>query len=352
MRRLAPVDGFAHLAALVERLPRTQVVVAGDFVVDEYVYGETDRISREAPVLIVRYEHTDRKPGGAGNAACNLAALGVTVRAVGAVGRDRLGRALLDLLVAAGIDVAGLERVRGLETESKTRILAGGRSTRRQQLLRIDRGRTTPLPASAVAQVVRNLRAASARADAILVSDYGSGTLGPGAIDALRASRRRGVPVCVDSRYGLAGYAGVTMVKPNEPELEDATGMSVTASGALDRAGRALLRRLGCEQVLVTCGRNGMSLFRTDAPPLHVAAHGDQEAVDVAGAGDTVGAVYTAVIAAGGDPGAAMRIANVAGALVVRKPGTATVSRRELLSELRARPDVAAPAPLAPGKGR
>ncbi len=350
MRRFAAVNGAGALAEVVERLRGAHVVVAGDFMADEYVYGETERVSREAPVLIVRYERTELKAGGAGNAAQNLAALGVRVRAVGVVGRDRLGDALLDLLAASGVDVSGIERVRGFETESKTRILAGGRSTRRQQLLRVDRAHAGGIPAVAAARVARSIGEAARGADAILASDYGSGTLSAGALEALRRLKHGGTPVCVDSRYRVADYAGVSMVKPNEPELEEATGIALTGPAALERAAGLLLRRLRCDEVLVTRGRNGMSLFRRGQPAVHVAAHGDQEAVDVTGAGDTVGAAYTAAIAASADPEAAMHLANVAGALVVRKPGPATVTRDELLVELRA--TGAAPAAVATPRKR
>ncbi len=172
------------------------------------------------------------------------------------------------------------------------------------------------------------------RAGAVLASDYGSDALGPAAIEGLRRVRRAGVPVCVDSRYRLGAFTGLTMVKPNEPELEAAAGFSIKAPGALERAARLLLRRLGSEQLLVTRGRNGMSLFQAGARPLHLPAHGSAEAVDVTGAGDAVAASYCASLAAGATPEQAARIANVAGALVVQKPGTATVGQDELLGEL------------------
>ena len=333
MRR--PRDpGLPSLAELVASFPRAEVVVAGDFVADEYVYGETDRISREAPVLIVRYESSELKAGCAGNAARNLAALGVKVRAVGVVGDDALGTALLDELEAGGIDVGGIERVRGRQTEAKTRILAGGRSSRRQQMIRLDRAPTGPLPETVQRRLARTIERASRQASAVLASDYGSGTLGPEAIDALRRVRRGGVPVCADSRYGLRGFTGLTMVKPNEVELEAASGISLQRPGGFERAARTLQRRLDCEVLLVTRGRNGMSVFRRGAQPVHLPAHGSQDAVDVTGAGDTVGATFAAGLAAGGDPVEAARLANVAGALVVRKPGTATVTREELAAEL------------------
>lgn len=333
MRRLREPE-LPALASLLAAFSRAEVVVIGDFVADEYVYGETDRVSREAPVLIVRYESSELKPGGAGNAAQNLAALGVKVRAIGAVGDDALGTALLDEMEEGGIDVSAIERVRGRATEAKTRILAGGRSTRRQQMIRLDRAPSGPLPPAVERRIVRSVERLGRRARAVLASDYGSGALGPAAIEALRRVKRGGVAVCVDSRYNLRAYGGVTMLKPNEVELEAASGVSLSTPGGLERAARVLLRRVDCDVLLVTRGRNGMSLFRRGAPPVHVAAHGSQDAVDVTGAGDTVAATFSAGLAAGGDPVAAARLANVAGALVVQKPGTATVTREELAAEL------------------
>jgi len=334
MRRPAAENGIAHLAGLLDRFAAAEVVVVGDFMADEWVYGETERISREAPVLIVRYERSELKPGGAGNAAQNLAALGVTVRAVGVVGDDALGAKLLDTLAAARVDVAGIVRVRGRATEAKTRILAGGRSTRRQQMLRVDRAPEAILSPTADARVARELSRAARGARAVLASDYGSGSIGAPSLEVLRALARAGLPVCVDSRYRLAHYTGLTMVKPNEVELETASGIRVDSLAALERAARAVLRKVGCSELLVTRGRHGMSLFRKGHPPVHIPPHGAQEAVDVTGAGDTVGAAYTAAIAAGADAESAARLANVAGALKVQKAGTATVSRSELLAEM------------------
>lgn len=325
---------LAAVAALLPAFDGAEVVVVGDFVADEYVYGETERISREAPVLIVRYEASELKAGGAGNAAQNLAALGVTVRAVGVVGDDALGVALRDELEGGGVDVSGLLPVKGRATEAKTRILAGGRSTRRQQMLRLDRTPAGPLPPAVERRLLAELRRAGRRAGAVLASDYGSGTVGAPAIEVLRRLKQGGVPVCVDSRYALRQFTGLTMVKPNEVELEAATGVSLAQPRGLERAARALLRRVSCDVLLVTRGRHGMSLFRPGLPPAHLPAHGSQDAVDVTGAGDTVAAAFAAGLAAGGDALAAARLANVAGALQVQKPGTATVSRAELHAAL------------------
>jgi rfaE bifunctional protein kinase chain/domain len=153
-------------------------------------------------------------------------------------------------------------------------------------------------------------------------------------MEALAKLHRARIPVCVDSRYALTEFRGLTMAKPNEVELESATGLSLARPGGLERAARALLRKVACEILLVTRGRNGLSVFRPGVPPVHLPAHGSQDAVDVTGAGDTVAAAFTAGLAAGGDALAAARLANVAGALQVQKPGTATVSRAELAAAL------------------
>lgn len=324
----------SSLAGLLPAFRRASVVVVGDFVADEYVYGETERVSREAPVLVVRYESAELKAGCAGNAALNLAALGVKVRALGVIGDDALGAALVEVLERGGVDASGLIQIRGRPTETKTRVLAGGRSTRRQQMLRLDRAPAEPLPARVESRLVRELERSGARAQAVLASDYGSGTVGAAVKDALRRLRRKGLPVCADSRYALRSFGGLTMVKPNEVELEAASGASVAGPGGLERAARSLLRRLGGDMLLVTRGRNGMSLFRAGLPPVHIAAHGSLDAVDVTGAGDTVAAAFSAGLAAGGDPVDAARLANVAGALVVQKAGTAVVTREELAAEL------------------
>jgi D-glycero-beta-D-manno-heptose-7-phosphate kinase len=230
--------------------------------------------------------------------------------------------------------VAGIERVPGRPTEAKTRILAGGRSTRRQQMIRLDRSPRDPLPETVQRRVVRTLGRLGRRASAVLASDYGSGAVGIPAIEALRRLKKAGVPICVDSRYNLRAFGGVTMVKPNEVELEAASGVSLSTPGGLERAARALQKRIDCEVLLVTRGRNGMSVFRRGTAPVHLPAHGSQDAMDVTGAGDTVAATFSAGLAAGGDAVSAARLANVAGALVVRKPGTATVTREELAAEL------------------
>ncbi len=323
----------SELRALLPRLAGRTVAVVGDVVVDEYVHGQTDRISREAPVLIVRHEATTRTLGGAGNAAANVASLGGRAVALGVVGDDEAGRAIGELCDRAGVEPR-LVRLRGEPTETKTRILAGGINTTRQQMLRLDRSRNGPLLAEAEAKLVAGLRRLAKAADAVLVSDYGSGVLGPAVIAELVALARGGCTVCVDSRYNLRAFRGVRVAKPNEPELAAATGLPVGSAAHAVRAGKALRRALGCDAVLVTRGRSGMALVEKGRSPALIPVHGEQEAVDVTGAGDTVIAGLALALAAGAGLEEAARLANVAGGIVVRKPGTATVSLGELDQEL------------------
>jgi rfaE bifunctional protein kinase chain/domain len=344
-----------ELAHLLARFPRARIAAIGDLVADEFVYGETDRISREAPVLIVRYESAELKPGAGANAIMNLCALGARVQAFGLLGDDEVGRRLRGLLLDAGADDGGIFDVEG-PTSTKTRVLAGGRNTRRQQMLRIDREGPRPPSAPLAQKLIKALARAAAECDAIMVNDYGLGLFTPQIVEALRSLAAQGRTICVDARYGIARYRGVTLAKPNEPELEQAVGRSLGGDPlALEEAGRELLKTMRAQALLVTRGRNGMALLRPGGPTALIPVHGSAEAVDVTGAGDTVMAATTVAIAAGGDPVQAMRIANVAGALKVQKSGTVPVPAEELRLEL-GRSEVAQPTltvqPRAASRGR
>jgi rfaE bifunctional protein kinase chain/domain len=313
---------------------RRRVLMVGDLVADHYIYGQTDRVSREAPVLIVRHEASEVKLGGGANVAANVRALTGQVTAVGVLGADEMGRALRRLFEAAGIRLS-VASARGLETETKTRILAGGMNTTRQQMLRLDRGQRGPLPPRVRRTLARLIEEAARDADAVVVSDYGAGVVGDEVREVLRKLAGEGLPVCVDSRYALASFSGVTVCKPNEPELEVLTGRPLRTEADLVEAGHAAVKRLGCRALLVTRGRHGMALFEAGGGVDLIPVYGAKEAVDVTGAGDTVIATLSLALAAGATLGEAARLANVAGALVVQKQGTATVSREELLGELR-----------------
>jgi rfaE bifunctional protein kinase chain/domain len=326
-----------ELEALLARFSGATVAVLGDLVADEYVLGETDRVSREAPVLIVRYERSELKPGCAANAIANLCALGARVRPVGLVGDDAVGERLVRLLAQAGADVSGILVAEGRPTASKMRILAGGKNTRRQQIVRLDRDGPAAPAGALLGRLKAALAAASSGADALLVSDYGLGLLEPLRPAVLRLGRS--LPLCVDARYDLRAYRGAALLKPNEIELEQAAGRPLGGDLLLlERAGRALCSAQRAGALLVTRGRNGMALLQPGEPTALLPAHGDHEAVDVTGAGDTVMATTTLGLACGAGALLAARLANVAGALVVQKPGTATVGAAELHEELRRGP--------------
>ena len=308
-----------------------KLVVVGDLVADHYVYGQTDRVSREAPVLVVRHESSEVVLGGGANAAANARALGAEVTAVGVLGRDEMGEAVRKGFAERGI---GLLTVDAPVTETKTRILAGGLNTSRQQMLRLDRGNALPLPPAVSARLRQVLEEAAHGADAVLVSDYGGGVVG----DALRVTLRHlaasGMLVSVDSRYALGKLTGFRAAKPNEPELAVLTGLPVEDDRALGRAADEGLKLLDVQVLLVTRGRRGMALLERGGELQLLPAHGARAAVDVTGAGDTVMAAFTLGLAAGGTAREAAELANVAGSLVVLKPGTAPVPAEELLAEL------------------
>jgi rfaE bifunctional protein kinase chain/domain len=320
---------------LIARFSRVRLVVVGDLVADEFIYGQIDRVSREAPVLILKYDSTEIVPGGAGNAAANAAALGARVRVLGVVGRDTAGDRLLAALPARA-DAGGVVRARGFVTPVKTRILAGGVHSAKQQVVRIDRAGSRVTDAGQ-RLIEGALARALGRADAVIVSDYGGGGGAPPQWRrALAAARLRRPPmVLADSRYALSGFAGLTACTPNESEVEALMGVRINEDRAvLERAGRALLQRLGCRAVLVTRGSRGMALFEPDRPTDHIPIVGSDQIADVTGAGDTVIATFTLALAAGASFGDAARLANHAGGLVVMKRGTATVSREELLASV------------------
>jgi rfaE bifunctional protein kinase chain/domain len=323
------------LARVVARFPGRRVALLGDLVVDEYVYGRTHRVSREAPVLVVRTVDREIRPGAGANAAANLAALGARVDVVGVVGSDALGASLRSLLRRRGIAVGGVLSAPGRGTSCKTRILAGDLHTTRQQMLRLDRESGVPIGGRVQGALRRRLARALRAADGLLISDYGDGVVTPALVaEAVRAARR-GLPVCADSRHNIGDYRGIPWVTPNEPEAAQAAGMAIEDADDVRRAARRLLRLTGGRGVLVTRGAQGIALVERGARPRLIPAFGGVEVADVTGAGDTVAAVFLLSLASGATPAQAAVLANLGGGLVVAKRGTATVSREEILSAAR-----------------
>ena len=329
----------AGMRASVDAFGGRTVVVIGDVIADEYLFGKPARISREAPVLILRFSEREVLLGGAANAAHNVTALGGRVVPIGVIGRDGPGEELVALFHARGIATDGIVAETGRPTTVKTRIMAGGYQATRQQVVRLDREPSGELQPITEDALLSRLTALGARADAILVSDYGYGTVTPRVFDRVRAlARRSGALVTVDSRYQLPRFTGVTAATPNEAELGQLTGVDVDDERMVEKAGRQLLERLDARLLLVTRGSQGMALLERDGATTFVPIHGSDEIADVTGAGDTVIGAFTLALASGASPLAAASVANVAGGLVVMKRGTATVTAAELRQALGSSP--------------
>jgi rfaE bifunctional protein kinase chain/domain len=319
-------------SALLKRFPQVRVLVVGDLLADHYLFGQTERISREAPVLILKHEASDLRLGGGANAVHNIRTLGGRPLPFGVLGRDDRGRAVRRLLRQKGIATNAVLDEPGYETPVKTRILAGRPHSTKQQVVRLDRYGRLPARSAARRALLQALRAFDGPVDGVLVSDYGFGLLDEALVRAAVAfARRRRVPVTVDSRFGLLRFRGMTAVTPNEPEVEEALGVTIGHDQArLEDAGRRLLEQLGCKAVLITRGSDGMALFEQGRAPVHIPIYGSDEVADVTGAGDTVIATFTLALAAGATASEAARLANYAGGIVVMKHATATVSAEEL----------------------
>ncbi len=321
-----------RLLEVVRAFAGRRVLVVADLVADEFAYGRVQRVSREAPVLILQHDTTDLRLGGGANAVHNIRTLGGTPVPFGVLGRDAPGRDVRRLLRLKGITAAHVLTDKGYPTPVKTRILAGSLHSSRQQIVRMDRTSALPARSAARAALVGQLRSFQGPLDGVLVSDYGFGLLTPEVVGAAVAlARRRRVPVTVDSRFDMLRFRGMTAVTPNEPEVEAALGVTIGLDRTrLEAAGRTLIRRLKTQAVLITRGRDGMALFEPGRAPLHIPIHGTDQVADVTGAGDTVIATFTLALAAGARPAEAAHLANYAGGIVVMKHATATVSADEL----------------------
>jgi rfaE bifunctional protein kinase chain/domain len=320
-----------RLRTLVSGFAGRRIAVAGDYVLDRFVYGHPKRVSREAPVLILRFWKEESLPGGAGNTAANIRSLGGIPLPVGALGDDPEGRALVEIFRQRGIDTAGLVVVPSYRTPTKTRILGGGPHSIKQQIVRYDREETLPEGGAWRASIDRRLMEAAANADGAVLSDYGYGAISPAAVAPLRGTLPPRAKILVDSRHRTTAYAGVDGATPNEEELEEAAGQPLgDSTEAIALAGAAMQKAIGCGTLLVTRGSRGMALFTDAGPPTLIPVHGTDQVADVTGAGDTVLATFALALAAGASPLEAALLANFAGGVVVMKMGTAVATAEEL----------------------
>lgn len=331
---------LAALREIVERFAGKKIVLFGDFVADEFQFGEISRVSREAPVLILRHRGTNLVPGGGANAASNLAALGAKVFPVTVVGEDAAGTALGEHFRTIAADTSGIIHARGWATPTKTRFLAGWTHTVAQQVLRVDREPAGPPPEEVLSKILAKLKTMLRSADGMAVSDYGFGVASPATVrEVTRGSKGKGVAT-LDARHRLDSYmdCGIIAATPNEAELEALHHTNIGRNlNELERCGKATLKKMGLQALLVTRGKDGMALFERIGKKLtQIPVHGSDQAVDVTGAGDTVLAAFTLALASGASALEAAQISTIAGGLVVMKRGTAVVTRGELLAAIRA----------------
>ena len=318
------------LEIVKRRFDGRRVAVLGDAVADQFLSGTISRVSREAPVFILRHDETITLPGAAANAAANVASLGGKATLVGSIGDDANGSKLTASLSEHGIEWTGVTGP-GLTTATKVRVLAGQHYAARQQVIRIDYEPSSPVLADAAASLRRAALDAISCADAVIVSDYGYGAVSPELFtDAVNAANERGIPLIVDSRYRLAELKGATTATPNREEVE-----AIVRGPLTDESCESLRTTMGLAALLVTNGNKGMTLFEDGSEPFAINAVGPTEPVDVTGAGDTVIAAYALSLASGMSFRDAATVANHAGGLVVMKKRTATVTADELLDSLR-----------------
>lgn len=307
------------------------VVVIGDYILDQYMIGDTGRVSREAPVVVVNYKKSVYHPGGAANAARNVVSLGGAALSVGVVGVDTEGETLSGLLRGKGVGVEGLKPSGTIETALKIRIMSGDLHAQKQQVARVDRLYQLKPDDAVFGELLQYVERTIEKCDVVLISDYGMGVV-PGALSArtIELCRERKIPVVVDSRYCLLRYTGATIATPNEVEALSALGLESDSPYRIEEIARDLVAKAGFEGIIITRGNCGMFVRSGDGATGAIGIIGSDEATDVTGAGDTVAATTALTIAAGGTFQEAAEMATCTAAIVVMKRGTAEVAPGEV----------------------
>ncbi|MFA5864978.1 MAG: bifunctional ADP-heptose synthase [Phycisphaerae bacterium] len=319
-----------QLKKWVHRFSGQRIGIVGDLLADTYLTGITERVSREAPVLIVRAEKEELVPGGAANVACNLAALGAKVDVVGVTGQDQAGEGLKAELKSRGINIQPVISDLNYGTVSKTRILAGAKHTLAQQVLRVDREPCKPPSATTMKKIVRQLLSLDRHVDGWIISDYGYHLINKDIIEIMQSVARQ-KPVLADSRYQIHRFAKLTAIKPNEQEALEAAGVTANTRDGLLKAADTLKKRVRTGAIIVTLGNQGMLVYESQKKYRFVPAIGSDQILDLTGAGDTAGATLLLSLSAGADFYQAATLANCAGSVVVMKYGCACCYPKELL---------------------
>lgn len=328
------------VSRILRGFSNTRVMVLGDLIADEFLNGEVSRISREAPVLILRHRATDVVPGGAANAAANMASLGGKVEVVGVFGQDVSGETLAQSLIERGVDTSGVVIDPDRPTTTKTRISASSQQSVNQQIVRVDRESHEPLSPELEDAVIAVLEERIPQIDGLLISDYGNGVLTPRVVQAaLDLVRRHGKLVTVDAQGDLSVFKGVAALTPNQPEAEGVVGFPIVDQDSLKRAGQRLLELTEAQAVLITRGGNGIAVFEASGEITQIPAFNRTEVFDVTGAGDTVVGTLSLALAGGASYVEATILANLAASIVVRRFGTSTTTVDEMERTFAAMPD-------------
>jgi rfaE bifunctional protein kinase chain/domain len=320
--------------SLVDKFRGKRVLVLGDFILDEYIYGETERISREAPVLILRHTKSTYVAGGGANPVMNIHDLGAVPVPVSVAGTDRYSDILLGLMKDKGIDISGIVRTGEYTVPVKARVMAGSVHTVKQQIVRIDRYSDNGISKEMEKKVIENIKRLLPSVCAVIVSDYGGGMITDGIIKYINSAAKAGAKVVVDSRYALRKYKYISAATPNETEAGPAVEIEKYDDKSVTKIIRKLSDAMKAKGMIVTRGSKGMMIFEK-GKITSIAAHGTDEIVDVSGAGDTVSSVVALSLGCNASLTDAAKTANVAGGVVVMKRGTATITAEELKRELK-----------------
>ena len=321
------------LVSYITKLKQPKVLVIGDLAMDEMIYGDAERISREAPVLILQHSYTKLILGGASNAAHNVSTLNNNqVSVIGVMGEDYQAGQLIETFKEAGIDTRYVIKDKTRKTTTKTRISGSISTSITQQIVRLDRQTNSPISEKTEEKVLRNIEKAIPHHDAVILSDYHIGTLTPRIINrSIELANKYNKIIVVDAQRNLQKYKNVTSMTPNLPDTQKSVGFDIIDEKTLQRAGDKLLFDTEAKFILITCGADGMFVAEPNKKYTKIPVFNKSEVFDVTGAGDTVTAVYTLALAAGADAVYAALIGNVAASLVVRQFGCATTTVEELL---------------------
>jgi D-beta-D-heptose 7-phosphate kinase / D-beta-D-heptose 1-phosphate adenosyltransferase len=318
----------------ISKFDQCRLLVVGDLMLDEYLWGEVDRISPEAPVQVVSIQKEDFTLGGAGNVVNNAVALGAKVSIAGVIGTGRNGQLLLERFSKLGVDTTGIIKESGRTTTQKTRIIATNHAN--QQVLRIDREKKQDISGPTLEKMTRVIEDKMPDIDVVLISDYGKGLITKSLLSKVTASAKKHNKMIIVDPKGLdfSKYSGVSLLTPNQKEAALASGVEINNESSLEKAANKILETISPDNLLITCGKDGMVLFEKNKKPFRVRAEARQ-VFDVSGAGDTVLAVFGLAVASGASIHDSVVVANAAAGKVVSKAGTATVSKQELASALK-----------------